>query len=211
VALVPTVALSDHDAMVHHLAVGYFGTSLLPIAVPPPGAGMAPTGGTVTAPAIGVRYWFTRRIGLDAAVGFGYSGGSQSVNSATLSTPTTAGFDFHAGLPIAVAAASHYVFEIVPEALVGGTTGSISGVASQSVSGVLVNVGGRVGSELHFGFIGVPQLSLQASVGVYFSYTSFSWSQGANSASVSSTSVATTVSGAPWAIFVNSISALYYL
>lgn len=184
---------------------------MLPIAVPPAGAGLPPTGGTVTAPAIGARYWFTRRLGLDAAVGFGYSAGSQSVNGSSVSTPTTVGFDVHAGMPIAVASTSHYVFEIVPEALVGYTTGSISGATSQSVDGLLVNVGGRIGLELHFGFIGVPQLSLQASVGLYLSYTSFSWSQGANTASVSTTSLATSVSGAPWAIFVNNISALYYL
>ena len=74
---------SDHDNLVHHLAVGYFGASLLPIAVPPAGPGSPPTGGTVTAPAIGARYWFSRRFGLDAGFGIGFNQGSQTVNSAS--------------------------------------------------------------------------------------------------------------------------------
>jgi hypothetical protein len=204
----------DHDELVRHLAIGYFGTSLLPIAVPPAGTGSPPTGGTITAPNIGVRYWLTRRLGIDAGLGLGFSAGSETINSQSSASPTTFGFDLHAGLPLAVASSSHYVFEVVPEALFGYSTGSIAtgaGQPSETVNGLLVNIGGRAGAELHFGFIGIPQLSLQASVGVYFSHSSFGWSEGANSASVVSNTLTTSVNAPPWAIFVNNISALYYL
>jgi hypothetical protein len=204
---------SDHDALVHHLAVGYFGTSLLPIAVPPSSMGLPPTGGTVTAPAVGIRYWFSRRLGLDAALGIGFSEGSASVNSATGSAPTSFGLDVHAGLPIALVSSSHYVFEVVPEALIGFTTGSIpggGGVPDQTVGGFLLNVGARFGAEIHFGFIGIPQLALQGSVGIYYSHQSFSWSQPGSTASVQSNSLATSVQASPWAIFTDNLSALYY-
>jgi hypothetical protein len=195
------------------VGVGYLGTSLLPIAVPPAGAGLPPTGGTVTAPAIGARYWFSRRIGLDAGLGFGFSAGSQMVNSASSAAPSSFGLDVHAGLPIALTSSSHYVFEVVPETLVGFTTGIIQGgarVPNQNLGGFLLNAGARVGSEIHFGFIGIPQLALQASVGVFLSLTSFRWSQGANSASVQSSTLSTSVQTSPWGIFVDNLSALYY-
>src|SRR5580704_4076067 len=110
---------SDHDRLVHHLAVGYFGASLLPIAVPPSGPGAPPTGGSITAPALGVRYWLTRRFGIDAAIGVGFNSGSETVDGQSTATATTFGMDFHAGVPIALVSASHYVFEVVPETLVG--------------------------------------------------------------------------------------------
>jgi hypothetical protein len=214
VASTPPPSTSDHDALVHHLAVGYFGASQLPIGVPPSGPGAPPTGGTVTAPAIGVRYWFSRRYGLDAAIGLGFSSGSDTVTgpgtSATASAPTSFGMDFHGGLPIAVASVSHYVFEVIPEALVGFTTGSIPGAPTQHISGFVANLGGRAGAELHFGFIGIPQLSLQATIGLYYNHTSFGWSQGASSGSVQANAISTSVQAAPWAVFVNNISALYY-
>ena len=109
--------------------------------------------------------------------------------------------------------ASHYVFEVVPEALVGFTTGTIhgtAGVADQTIGGFLLNVGGRIGTEIHFGFIGIPQLALQGSIGIYFSHQSFSWSQSSNSASVQSNTLTTSVQASPWAIFTDNLSALYY-
>jgi hypothetical protein len=210
----PIDPTSDHDKLAHHIGVGYFGASLLPIAIPPAGQGVPPTGGTVTAPAIGARYWFSRRLGLDAGFGIGFTAGSQTLNSTSMSTPSSFGLDVHVGLPVAVVSSSHYVFEIVPESLIGFTTGKIPGTvgaASQSLDGFLFNIGGRVGCEIHFGFIGIPQLALQASIGVYFSHTSFGWSQSTNSSSVQSNTLATSVETSPWGVFVDNISALYYL
>jgi hypothetical protein len=203
---------SDHDALVGHLAVGYFGVSQLPIAVPPVGPSTVPEGGTITAPVIGARYWFHRRFGVDLGLGLALSTGSESVNSTSGKVPTSFGLAGHVGLPIAVVAISHYVFEVVPETLVGFTTGTLpgTGTADQSVSGFRFDVGARAGAEIHFGFIGIPELALQGSVGLYFSFQSYRWSQTVNSASVQSDSLATNVGANPWAIFVNNVAALYY-
>ncbi len=212
----PEAASADHDLFVKHLAVGYFGVTSLPIAASGM-AGAAPQRGTVAAPVVGVRYWLRRNVGIDAGVGIGILTGSQDImqsgsSSSSGNGPSSFGFAVHAGMPIALAYATHYVFELVPEALVGFTTGSIKtpGMSDQTVNGFRLDFGGRAGAEIHFGFIGVPQLALQASIGLFFRRTTYGWSQDNNSGSISSNSLTTSVQTEPWAIFVDNISALYY-
>jgi len=206
----------DHDLFVKHLAVGYFGVASLPIAASGM-AGAPPQRGTVSAPVVGVRYWLRRNVGIDAGVGLGLLTGSQDITQNGSSSsggngPSSFGFAAHAGVPIALAYATHYVFELVPEALVGFTTGTIknSGMTDQTVSGFRLDVGARAGAEIHFGFIGVPQLALQASIGLFFRRATYGWSQDNNSGSIASNSLTTSVQTEPWAIFVDNISALYY-
>jgi hypothetical protein len=210
----PTAPPTDHDLFVKRIAVGYFGVSSLPIAASGM-AGSLPLRGTVNAPVVGVRYWFHPRVGVDAGLGFGFSNSDGQVNGASINgdTPTSFGFAVHGGLPLVIASASHYVFEIVPEATIGSTTGTIStqGASDQSVGGIRVDIGARAGAEIHFGFLGVPQLALQASIGFYFRHQTYTWSQDINSSSLESNTFTTSVQTEPWAIFVDNISALYYL
>ncbi|MEO8875428.1 MAG: hypothetical protein ABI461_07575 [Polyangiaceae bacterium] len=208
----------DHENVIGHFAVGYMGISQLPIAGAAAGGGGGLGQNTITAPVIGVRYWLNRMIGIDGGIGFGLASGGQSINNGTTTTdtdaPSSLGFALHAGVPLAMAHGKHYSFELIPEGNVGFTTGTIKAAApggtDTDLSGFRVDLGGRVGAEIYFGFIGVPQLSLQASVGAYFSHLSWKASQGNASASITQTTLGTSVQGAPWAIFVNNISALYY-
>lgn len=199
----------DHEQLIGHFGVGYMGISQLPI-----GTVTGTTAGTanLTAPVIGVRYWLNRMIGIDAGVGFAFATGSSSVNGTSTDAPSSLGFALHGGVPLAFAHGKHYSFELVPELNFGLTHGSINGGGAGDItlSGLRLDVGARVGSEIYFGFIGVPQLALQASVGAYFTHLNSGVSQGNNDASVQSNAISTSVQGAPWAIFVNSISALYY-
>jgi len=202
--------------VVNHFAFGYFGISQLPIAGPGSNVGGA-VRDVVNAPVVGVRYWLNERIGIDGGIGFGVVAGSTELingpNDVNADKPNKWGLGFHAGVPLAFAHATHYVFELVPEANLGFANGGIKGgpgVPDQSLSGFRLDLGARVGAEVHFGFIGVPQLSLQASIGVYFRREAFKWSQGGNSASDGSTFFATSVQADPWAIFADNISALYY-
>lgn len=216
----------DHERFIGHFAVGYFGISQIPIATATaalPGATL-PNGygaGSVTSPIIGARYWLRRGLGIDAGIGIGYTGGGTTTvagnTTTTVSGPSAFGFALHAGVPFALAEGHHYVFEFVPETTFGFATGGVKGQAvgnqagpDTSVNGVRFNLGARIGAELHFGFIGVPELALQASIGLYFQYGSYSASTANNSISTNGTSFATTVNGDPWAIFADTISALYY-
>src|SRR4029078_2644014 len=90
------------------------------------------------------------------------------------------------------------------------------GVApATDVSGFLIELGAKVGAEIHFGFIDLPQLSLQGTLGLMIRHESRSADvpMGANmttSVDASTTDISTGVDDAPWRIFVGSLSAIYY-
>jgi hypothetical protein len=198
-AAAPVVdAGNDHDQVVGHFAVGYFGISNLPVGGTVTGAGTTGTvaQANIVAPIIGARYWLTPRFGIDAGVGF------------SASTPGW-GVAIHGGVPLALATSKHMTFELIPEATLGFTGNSPGGGVTDS--GLRLDVGARIGGEIQFGFIGIPQLALQASVGLYLEHDSYSASiNGGASLSGSSTTVTTSVGSDPWGIFTDNISALYY-
>ncbi len=218
---------TDHDRFIGHLGVGYFGISQLPYASGG-AAGGSLTTGTVSAPVVGVRYWFNRRFGLDVGAGLSLSTFSNSQtpapNPAPQNPPTIFGFALHGGVPIALASAKHFTFEIVPELTFGYATTSIeqpNPAPNTSVHGLRLDVGGRVGGEINFGFIGLPQLALQGTVGLFVRYQNVGASQDAytaqNGTNVPAASASngvftlgTSVGSDPWAIFTDNISALYY-
>jgi hypothetical protein len=217
---------SDHDRMVGRLAVGYFGVTSI-------GAGAEGSDDVGDpaylingdAPVIGVRYWFTRTFGLDVGVGLGIFGGSESVDAPPPEVDTSkisfTGFNLHGGVPIALASADHFTFEIIPEVNVGfaGAKQAQDDTAEGEIShtGFHFDVGARAGAEIHFGFIKMPQLALQGSVGLAFAIDSASTEDSTPPAgapdvetSSSRTRFVTTVGNEPWDIFTGNIAALYY-
>ena len=201
---------SDHEQVVGHFAVGYMGTSLIPV------AGV----GAVTAPFVGVRYWMSDKIGLDLALGFRtQSGSSETVagnNTVTTDNPGVLAAGVKAGVPIALAYGKHFTFTVVPELLLAGGTSTLKqpNVPDTSRTGSRIELGARAGAEIHFGFIGVPQLALQGSIGLNFARTATKTSQdlptGTVTSSTQTLAVGTTVQSDPWALFTNNVAALYY-
>jgi hypothetical protein len=151
----------------------------------------------------------------------GFSGGSQETISngvdTTVSKLPISGFAFHGGVPIAFAHGRHYSFLVVPQFTVGFATGTLTpqlpanappGTAAppeQDVSGFLFDGGALVGAEIYFGFIGVPQLALQAAVGLSYRRTTVKWKSGSNSASDGTNTFGTNLHADPWAIFQDTI------
>jgi hypothetical protein len=177
---------NDHDSVVGHFGVGYFGIQDLPI-----GTAATKGEGNIIAPVIGARYWIMPKLGIDAGVGF-----SDSSNGW--------GVALHGGVPLALATSHHFTFEVTPEATLAFTGNSNMG----SYSGFLLDLGARAGAEIQFGFIGIPQLALQASVGLYLQHQAYGYP--GNTPSVANTTLATSFNGDPWGIFTDNISALYY-
>ncbi len=210
----------DHDRFVGRFAVGYLGLNDIPLgnATVAGGAALNLTEQRVIAPTVGVRYWVNKMIGVDAGIGFGIAGGSsESVvggTSTTVDSPSSFGMALHGGVPLAFSHGRHYSFMLIPEMNIGFSSGTIKGnapgVPDIDLSGFRLDAGGRVGAELHFGFIGVPELSLQASVGLFFRREAYKAKRDNSSASVGRTTFGTTVEADPWALFTKSISAFYY-
>jgi hypothetical protein len=80
------------------------------------------------------------------------------------------------------------------------------------LSGLLLEIGARAGAEIHFGFMDLPNLSLQGTVGLVVRHESRTVTPpGGMDFSVGSTVLQTTVGNEPWDIFTGNITAIYYL
>lgn len=208
----PSDGQSDHSRVVGHVAFGTMNLTVIPVG----GLGSPATNDTIAAPAIGIRYWIGDLVGIDIGVGLGYIGGTVTNGSTSAPVDNAFGLAIHGGVPLAIFHAQHYTLLIVPELNIGFAGGTLFGFDAnddRSRAGLLFQLGGRVGTEIHFGFMNIPQLSLQASVGLYFQYASASTGEsrsGVDSTSLETISLATTVMGEPWEILVGSLSALYY-
>jgi len=195
---------SDHSKVVGHMGVGFFGR---PTVVVVPGDPPDEVG----APSLGMRYWLSERLGLEAAVGVGWRTGS---NDSGDDPPTRYGINLHAGVPLALAHFKHYKFLVIPEVdfSIGGGTDPNAGAGGQDIdySSFAIQAGGRVGAEVHFGFIGVPQLSLQGTVGLHLRYERYTASVGNADASSSLFTLSTSTQAEPWNILIGNVAAIYY-
>ncbi len=212
---------SDHDMMVGSFALGYLGRRSVPYGTGDPAGGVGV--GTTQAPIIGARYWIVPVLGIDAGLGFSMLGDGTikdeqpGVTTEQDLAPVTAVM-LHMGVPLALSNTGHFSFQIVPELNVGYATQTIDLTATNGPeikgTGLAFDVGARAGAEIHFGFIGIPQLSLQGSVGLLYRLerAKVEVSQGGVTAEHTETSgnFTTTVYDNPWNIFTSNVAALYY-
>jgi hypothetical protein len=200
------VDATDHARVVRHFGVGYLGRRTITI--------NPATGDTQDAPIIGARYWLDPLIGIDAGIGLLFSGASQKTGDVSTDLQGFTIFMVHGGVPLALAGSKHFSFQITPELNLGiasSKTAPAGAVAGSDLSGFHLDIGARAGSEIQFGFIGIPELSLQAGVGLALSYDRAKISPpGAPATSVSRTTLGTSVGDNPWNIFTGNIAALYY-
>jgi len=203
----PAVETTDHAAVVRHFGIGYMGRRT--ITIDPVG----PT--TVDAPIIGARYWLDPLIGIDAGVGLLFSGGSTKTGDTSTDLQGFTVFMLHGGVPLALAGSKHFSFQIIPElnfGIASSKTAPGAGGQTADLSGIHLDIGARAGGEIQFGFIGIPELSLQAGVGLALNYDhSKSTPSGGGAAfSRNTTALGTSVGNNPWNIFTSNIAALYY-
>jgi len=201
----PAVETTDHAAVVRRFGVGYMGRRTMII---------SPAGDTQDAPIIGVRYWLDPMIGIDAGIGLLFSGGSTTTGNASTDLQGYTVFMLHGGVPLALAGSKHFSFQVIPELNFGlsGSKSPAPGGQSNDLSGIHFDIGARAGGEVQFGFIGIPELSLQAGVGLAFSYdhSKLTPPGGGAANSLNTTSFGTSVGNNPWNIFTSNIAALYY-
>lgn len=204
-------AVKDHVAAVGKIGVGFVGARDLAV-------GDLQT--TIAAPTIAGRTWLSERWGVELGLGLGHSSGSVSVQQpgATTTTRDSAtrwGLALQVGVPIALGWGAHYAFVVTPEARMGVTWIDPGGDPDRAESedgadGATFEVGARGGAEIHFGFLGVPELALEASVGLFMRYVSVSQTAGANGSEARDLTVGTIAYNDPWDFFRTSIAARYY-
>ena len=197
---------ADHASVVRHFGIGYMGRRAMTIDADPATGTIT----TVDAPVIGARYWLDSMIGIDAGLGLLLSSGSSTVGNVSTSTQGYTVFIVHGGVPLALAGSRHFSFQVVPELNLGFAR-SPRGGNGADLTGFHFDIGARAGTEIQFGFIGVPELSLQAGVGLALAYDHVKISPAmGDSSSVGHTALGTSVGNNPWDIFTGNIAALYY-
>jgi hypothetical protein len=203
----------DHELVVGTVGIGYLGRRSMLVGIGSDGT--SATALEVEAPVIGIRYWVDEMVGIDAGLGFDWTSTSGSAGPVDDADTSVMAIIAHVGVPLSLASEGHFSFQIVPEGNIGFGTSTVSppGVADQSGQGFHLDLGARAGAEIHFGFIGIPRLSLQGTVGARFSLDNVDWEDeevpGSNS-DASITSIETTVQDNPWNIFVSNVAAIYY-
>lgn len=222
---------TDHEGVVRHVGIGFLGVSELPIAVALPVGTMDEPGlspndrlliRAVTAPTLGARFWLSKRFGLDAGIGLSFSSGSTSsdLGGTTVDIDKQSVFAFlvHAGAPIVVTELPHMALLVVPGATFGMARSDVEPLFTDNappaaeLRGARLDVGVRAGAEIHFGFMGLPNLALEAGIGLLFTTEWASATVGDQSIRDVSTRISTTSFSDPWDIFsgVGSVSARYY-
>ena len=159
-------AASDHDAVVGHVgvAVRRLDPGPLPLALRP-GQGCAAdltTPCTVTLGALGARYWMNRNVALNGYLVLGSGGGSLGGQD----LDTYLGVGPIVGMTLLLANWKHLAIGATPELAVvwfrpaGGDAGDTT----------LFQMRAAIEGELHFGFIGVPALSISLQAGAQVLY-----------------------------------------
>ena len=170
--------------------------------------------GSLSTPAVGIRYWATPMVGIDLDLGLAMSSGS-AVSAANVTTDhnSQTAFLIHAGVPIAIAGSNHFSFQITPELDVGFGSGTIHAMppaTNTDQSGFVLQAGARAGAEIYFGFIGLPALALDGSVGVFLTSASGKNTNAGNSTKDSTFFLGTSNITNPWDIFRQDVAARYY-
>ena len=184
----------DHAGVVGKLGLGYFGRQQFL-------AGTDENPLELDVPALGIRYWTSDKLAIEAALGFANSGITMELGGVKQEMSATV-FLLHSAVPVVLGAYKHLVFELIPELNLGFLSGS--GGPMTDLGGFLLQVGGRVGAEMHFGFVDLPSLSLQATAGLHYaSLTATAESMGSE-ASVKQSFLGTGVGAA------SSLAVIYY-
>jgi hypothetical protein len=203
-AATPATEVIDHDKVVGGIGATYFGQFNVPY---------GNLGTTAATQIVGVRYWVSPRFAIDGGFGILSSSGSTKSGSTTNDTPSLFGFSLKAGVPIALLGAAHYTFFIEPQFLFGTASKSTRppGADETKDTGTHIALGATAGAEIQFGFIGIPHLALDATIGLGLDLTSGSTKTGANpETSQSATNFGTAAFASPWNIFTTNVAARYY-
>jgi hypothetical protein len=157
---------SDHDAVIGRVGVSARRLDMGPVPLAlRPGLGCVAEAGapcTVTIGALGARYWMSRNLALNGALALAAGGGS----SGSASLDTYLGVGPVVGISVLLANWRHLAVLASPE--VGFLWFRPAGGDTSST--VMFDFQAALEAEVHFGFIGVPALSIGLLAGAGVQY-----------------------------------------
>lgn len=166
---------TDHSAVVGHWGIGYLGSSQVSVLAQKPDESNPLPLSPVDLHSVGVRYWMSPKVGVEfgAAVGTGMASTSISKGNTTSTeeSPGYLAFEVQAGLPVIVAETRHLAFHIAPFLAYRRASSSLTVTTGSDSAGIKLTdqtfqAGANLTAEWQFGFIGLPELGLQARLGV---------------------------------------------
>ncbi len=180
-SITDTSGPTDHSIVVNRLGLRYFGTAVMP-ALSDAGA----RGGSGTLHTVGARYWLSGGVAIEGGIGLGFrSGGTTTTTTAGAGTTNTSadipnffGIGAHIGLPIMLAESKHLVVHLDPYLSLHYGRSAITTTPESDVqndttlNAIRLSLGANATAEVQFGFLGIPQLGLQASLGLALNYLS---------------------------------------
>lgn len=178
-SITSTAGATDHSVVVNRLGLRYFGATTLPSL-----SAMGTMGGSGTLHTVGARYWLSGGLAIEGGLALGFNSGGTTTtvtagagtNTVSSDIPNFFGIGVQIGLPIMLAEAKHLVIHADPFLAFHYGTSAISTTPERdvqndvSLNALRLGVGVNATAELQFGFLGIPQLGLQASIGFSINY-----------------------------------------
>lgn len=210
---------SDHQAVVGRFGVGFEGGALVPEGITTGGFWYA------SVSAVTARWWWSERLGFELALGFGYNRGSGSERATVgplyyasrVSEPAAIRFTVRVGAPYALYVGQHVTLLALPQVLFGYARARFWGQRNGADAVVLVDGWGyrleaalQAGAELHFGFLGMPELALQGMFGVSLRHNWATQRFDPEEWTLERTTVEVGETNSPLDFFRTAVSARYY-
>jgi hypothetical protein len=159
---------SDQRSMQRRIGVGFTGRRQVAV------ERLGDTGDTIQLGVFNLRYWAGESWGVDLGLGGSWVTSAQQTNDGDRVIDSPGPRDFggllHVGVPFVVNTYKDFSILFAPEVELGLTNVLSENVddADQSIAGggLSIGLGARVGGELHFGMIGLPQLAVESSLGL---------------------------------------------
>lgn len=168
-------------------------------------------------PTLEGRFWIgaAKRWGID--VGLAYLNLDIQIDGAK--TGHAGALCTRLGAPIALTSSRHMTIELIPQV---GYLGLGTSTSDLGVNLYQWDMALRLSAEIHFGFIGIPELALQSGMGVNYShqvvrsrvrnllFSATTGEYGSTHQRAVATVVGPTGGKGPWEMFIGNLSALYY-
>ena len=212
--------VGEQLSVYRHVGIGSFGHRSVPIFT---------STGSETAPAAGPdgvaqvalitgRWWATQTVGVDVGLGVLLEGTSVEQSSGsdatTFNVPEVGAFLLHVGVPWAVTQNENVTMLVIPSLELGVTNRTTDNEAQPEQplqeSGFLFAVNVRAGAEVHLGFIGLPQVAIESTIGVGAAVELSAVAQDDQKVSQSRTRIVMPVATTPLDLFLSQLAIRYY-